>query len=437
MRAAAVWRTVCLLGALGLAARAGAAEDRQALENSLFQAEAESNSAAAAIPEGMLAAPETKSIGFSGEITVAAVESVSNSLPANFLYTYTVSNIFLDARLPRMAKVFANLEATYLSQNQLTAVALRELFMDFNLGREVYFRAGKQVLQWGRCVLWNPTDLINVERPRFVRKIGYREGAYGLKVHVPSGAGLNVYGFVDTGSAPEGEEVASAVKTEFLLGNFELALSAWGKKGFCPVWGADFSTRLLGVDTVGEASVTRGENRARIQAVAGRLEPVARSEVWLPRASLDFSRSFTVGDFKDRLTLMVEGYYDRSGYADNVLDDPTVYDYAAPAPAGATRGTFKDFLRLTNLYDANYFSRGYVALFATFNRFLLADLNANVNCIQNLADNTGLISLGLTYSELNGFTLGGLANFSVGGPEGEYRFSGEKYNLQLTAGISF
>jgi hypothetical protein len=440
MRRRTPWWLAACLGCCALVPVLARGEDRSALEDSLFADGGGTTASAASAPPAMILTPEPKSVGFSGEITSAVVDLVSNTVNANYLYTYTVADIYLDARLPRQAKVFADVEATYLSQGQTTSVALQELFLDFNLAQTAYFRAGKQTLQWGRCYLWNPTDLINVERPHFVRKIGTREGAYGLKLHVPFGTVVNIYDFLDTGAASEAGAVANALKLEALLGNFEVAVSGWGKKGHRPVWGLDFSTRLFGVDTLGEVAASQGSNQTRAQVVDGELVTAADDEVWYPRASLDFSRSFTVGDWKDRLTVMAEGYYNQAGYDRNVLADGTVYTFAPPAgagPAAVAHGTQKEFIFLKQLFQPNYFSRGYVALFTTFNRFLLADAVLNLNWIQNLVDNSNIVSLGVTYTELNGFTLGLLANGYLGTPNSEYTAAGEKYDLQMTFGIAF
>jgi hypothetical protein len=415
------------------------AEDRKGLEDSLFAEGGGTTSEAAANP-ALALTPEPKSVAFSGQITSAGVDLVSNTLDANYLYTLTVADIYLDARLPRQAKVFADVEAMYLSQTQVTSVALQELFLDFNLDQAAYFRIGKQVLQWGRCYLWNPTDLINVERPHFIRKIGTREGAYGLKMHIPFGTVFNIYDFLDTGLAQDADAVANAVKVEYLLGNFEVAASGWGKKGHRPVWGLDFSTRIFGIDTLGEVAASQESDQVSAQVEDGLLVANQDDQAWYPRASLNFSRSFTPGDFKDQVTFMVEGYYDRSGYDKNVLADTTEHDFAQPAANGSSlsaRGTMKEFIFLKQLYQPNYFSRGYVALFTTFNRFILADAVLNLNWIQNLVDNSNIVSAGVTYTELNGFTLGVLADYYLGTANTEYTSQGEKYDLQMTFGIAF
>lgn len=443
MKKPSFWLTGCLAGVWVLAlATAVLADDHQTLEAELFTESAGTTTTAAGssnLPV-LIPTPEAKTIGFSGQITSAGVNQISNTQAANALYTYTVSDVFLDARLPQDAKVFADLEAVYLSQNQITQVALQELFFDFNFSRAIYFRTGKQVLQWGRCYLWNPTDLINIEKPHFIPKIGTREGAYGLKMHVPFGTTVNLYSFIDTGNVMDTEHTAAAVKAEFLLGNFEIAFSGWGKKGYHPVWGTDFSTRLLGLDTLGEVAVSQSEIQPRAQVEGGRLVLRTSDQSWVPKVSLNFSRSFTPGNFKDQLTVMVEGYYDRAGYAGDVLADATDYPFAQPVAGQAgvtTHGTFQDFITLNHLYQPNYFSRAYVALFITYTQFLLTDMVLNANYIRNMVDGSGQASLGVTYTQLNSFTTGALAVFNLGGPDREYTFSDERGMLQLTLGISF
>jgi hypothetical protein len=423
---------------LGLIPHASA-EDRNALENSLF--ENSDTMVQQQTPSAMTEPADNKTVGFSGEITSAGVETRGNSLAA--LYAYTVADLYLDARLPQGAKVFANLEATLYGQTSSTDVALREMFLDFNVEHAVYLRAGKQVLQWGRCYLWNPTDLINIERRSFVTKIGNREGAYGVKAHVPFGTWLNLYSFLDTGMASDPDNTSAAFKMEWLIKNFEMAVSGWVKKNNHPVWGYDFSTRVLTVDIVGEASISKGQNHLVRVLNNGVLELSQDSEVWTPQACLDFSRKFQVGDFKDRLSINLEAYYNRNGYVENIFSDTTVYPYARPLPDSSgnapviTAGTQLDFFQQNHLYQSNYHARYYAAMFTSFSRFLLTDMTLNCNYIHNCVDQSGTLTAGVTYTELNNLTLGLLGLAYVGGPDKEYTFSGQKYAVQATAALAF
>ena len=143
-------------------------------------------------------------VGFSGSLTSV----YSYSATRRFLQGKgTEGNVFgpsiegtgyLDVRLPEADKGFGAFDVVYDPVEEKTEYSMPELFVDFNIGKKVYFRTGKQVVQWGRCYLWNPTDLINVEKKSFADKIGPREGTYGIKAHVPFGTALNLYGFALT-----------------------------------------------------------------------------------------------------------------------------------------------------------------------------------------------------------------------------------------------
>lgn len=383
---------------------------------------------------------EKKSIGFSGEMTSVTEDIAVSTSAKNFLNSYILNNLFLDVRMKNGIKAFANLETNYQPQTRTTEFNLREMFFDFNLKRSVYLRTGKQVLQWGRCSLWNPTDLINIEKKPFVRKIGYREGAYGLKMHVPFGTKYNIYGFLDTGNASATDELGGAVKYEFLKGKTEMAFSGWAKRTYHPVYGYDFSSRIIDVDIVGELSISRGDNVRRIKEDSGVLTIRGDNEEFTPKASINFSKGFRLGNFNDRLTVSSEFFYNHQGYEENLFNDDTVYRFAAPVFDGTsvlTSGTKKDFLLLNGLYNPNYFSRYYGAVFASIGRFLITDATLNVNYIRNFNDGSGVLSTGITYRTITDFSAGLLVNSAIGKTNREYTFSKVTHDIQLTLGIAF
>src|SRR5690606_1366445 len=255
-------------------------------------------------------------------------------------------------------------------------------FLDANIARRVYFRAGKQVLQWGRGYFFNPTDLINVERKAFFRRIGSREGVYGLKAHAPFGTAVNLYGFVDAQGVGRPDSLAGAVKAEFLVGRTEFAVMAWDKGGSEPVFGADVSTRVLGLDVKGEAALFR-EFETRSLSFAG-VVPVlsTRTYAWAPRASASLGKSFRVSGIQDRLTTVAEYYYNRPGSTERRMPFPD--ELIATPPAGLSADLAMAALAATGFYEPNSYSRHYAALFATFNRFIRSDMTLNLNAIGNL-----------------------------------------------------
>jgi len=378
---------------------------------------------------------EKKSLGFSGSVTSVMEHAVYGS--SDSLNTYILGSLLLDARLKNGVKAFANLETSYYPRTRQTTSTLRELFVDFNLGERVYFRTGKQVLQWGRCYLWNPTDLVNIEKIPFVPKVGSREGAYGLKVHVPFGTAYNIYGFVDTGNAAAGRDLAGALKFELLAGRTEMAFSGWTKKDRSPVFGYDTSSRLGEFDITGEVSVAGRDNGRFIRDNNGALETYRKATRWPLKAALNLGRGFRVGNFNDRLRVTGEFFYNQTGYAETPFRDKKLYAFSGPLAAALPAGTKGLYLLGNGLYDSNYLGRHYGALFTSLGRFLITDLTLNTNYIHNFNDGTGALSAGVSYKNLNDFSAGCLLLAPLGPADGEYTFSGAKLFAQLTAGISF
>ncbi len=380
---------------------------------------------------------EKKTIGFSGEVVSVMEDIAYSSSSAGSLNSYITGNFMLDARLKGGVKAFANLETSYYPGQHQTTSTLREVFLDFNIDHRVYFRTGKQVLQWGRCYLWNPTDLVNVEKNHFVPKIGSREGAYGLKFHVPFGTTYNIYGFLDTGNAAEARDLGGALKFELLSGRTEMAFSGWAKRDRRAVFGYDLSSRLGDVDIAGEVSVARRDNTRLIRERNGVMETYLNDQDWITKAAIDFSKGFRLGNFNDRLTVTSEFFYNQDGYVKTPFRDKTIYAFSGPLAAAVPAGTRGLYLLGNGLYDTNYLSRYYGALFTSISRFIITDLTLNMNYIHNFNDDTGLLSAGVNYKNLNDFTAGCLVMTPLGPANGEYTFSGAKLFAQLTAGVSF
>jgi hypothetical protein len=350
----------------------------------------------------------------------------------------------LDIRLPQGAKAFANLETQYIPQGSNVLVSLREIFLDGNLKNRVFLRLGKQVLQWGRCDIWNPTDLINVEKKLFIQKIGYREGAYGVKLHIPFGTAYNIYGFVDTREASSVDSIAAAGKFEFLIGGTEMAFSLWDKKNFHPVFGYDFSTRLLGIDFTGELSLSDDGNNFSLQNRGGTLEK-AKSDDWQTRLCLDFGRQFNFFDISQGLSITGSFYYNQGGYNENFFADTQRYDFKdqittmdpTGKPSTRSRGTKADFLTMNNLYEMNNFSRYYLGLDIQVSRIFISALSGFFKIIDNVPQSSMILTTGVNVVSLNEFFTGLTINGYFGKKNTEYTFQNQAMMVQITAGVTF
>jgi hypothetical protein len=248
-------------------------------------------------------------------------------------------------------------------------------------------------------------------------------------------------------SATRADSVALSVKGEYLVGGTEMALSAWGKRGRPVVLGYDISTRALGLDISGEASVSDGAVMPRVTARDSTLYLDTVKNRIVPRISAGVGRSFDFMGFHDALTVQAEAFYNDAGYRENVFGDTAHYlisGFAQPQssapggiPAPAPHVTKTQFLLASGLYDANYHSPYYAALFIGISRFLLSDLTFSVNGIMNIKQECGIVSGSIGYTTLGNFTIGATIIGYVGPANTEYTFFGQAAALRLTADVRF
>ncbi len=377
-------------------------------------------------------------------------------LNSTFMLNRLVGSVTLDSRLQNDTKVFGNLEVNYYpgfdTSNVLYRASgiddsyslyLRELFMDFNLNRNIYFRIGKQVLQWGRCYFWNPTDLINVERNSFVEKIGSREGVYGARIHMPFGTIANIYSFINIQSVNRVDSISGTVKFEYLLGRNEMALSVWGKRGKPVVLGYDISTRVWDLDVKGEISLTTGGDfQASIKQRDSSLFVETINSGATPRMSLSVGRSFGFMGFPNALTINLEGYYNGGGYKGNMFRDTSRYVVFADRFKSLSyeekpRATKKEVLFEGNLYEPNYHSRYYTALFVNISRLFLSGLSCNLAGIVNIEQASSMVTGTFSYTMLNNVTISSTLTGYIGEKNTEYTLFDQTFGLRLLASVNF
>jgi len=396
------------------------------------------------------------SLGVSG--TVSSINTVSlRHADDEFDNVYSdsaiVSNLFFDARYATFYKFFANWEiysvhpwdksgqAALPEQPDKVRSRLTEIFMDTPIRNTVYLRWGKQVLQWGRCKLWNPTDLINVDKETFIKRTVSKEGVYGVKVHVPSGTRYNFYGFIDTGKELDSNKTGGAVKFEFLTGKTEMAFSFWDKARYLPVYGYDFSTRAMKLDLAGEISASKGFVRDILKDDNGVLLKTRSRDDWFIRASFDVGRNFKFNDQPDKINVTCEAFYNGAGYTKKIFNDGANYAYADPVTLSdgtvKASGDKKTFFLLNNMYDANYYGRYYLALFTSVNKFITSDYTLNNNVIVNVSDGSGIFSTGIQYQNLNNWEAALTAYVFLGPQNREYTVSQIRTSFQLSATYRF
>ena len=298
----------------------------------------------------------------------------TSSTAQNTLNNQLQNNLLVEARARRSTKAVVNLVNNVYAQgkseqhtitdattgavtkyNETVYADYRftEAFVDTNIARAVYFRAGKQVLVWGRGFFWNPSDVINAELRSATDAFQFREGTYGLRTHVPIGSGLNFYSFTGVGKSARAEDVLQAFKVEVAVSRAEFATGIIMAQKKVPTYLLEASTRFLTLDWRAEMTYAYGDNAQRIDVNTFNIfnpQTYQLRDQHVFKGVLSFGRSFEVFDVADRLTINVEYFYNGAGYSDNVF-----------AQNAAVRGYFVQ----NGLYRPNYYGQHYVGLFTT------------------------------------------------------------------------
>ncbi len=336
-------------------------------------------------------------------------------------------DLLLDVRLQKGVKAFGDFYVSYSPQNDPQSadhfrISLKELFAAANIASRVYFQFGKQTLKWGQGYFWNPTDLISVDRRDFKDMNARREGVYGLKMHVPFGTAVNVYGFFNAGSADRIDEIAVAGKIEFLLPRtVEAAVSAWTKNNYETVYGLDFRASPDNkTQAWGELALSHGDNRRRLTRENGAYVDTRVTDEWVARACVGLSRSFDIGDVNDRLSVLGEFYYNGGGYGRNMLEDET-------------RAQFLD----GGFFESGNYGEYYAAAFISLQRFLLRDMALKLNVNANLSDRSAALLSGVDYLITDNATFSFDLVWYLGPEDREFTLGGNVAGLQAVLRLAF
>lgn len=427
------YAVACCLGMLLLTNLAWAAD--KAEEDDIFSDAATVVDVKEKTDDSILDVLTEESVTFSGEIGANFGYQIlrdylddKSDFEENPYTTTMESDLLLDVRLRKGIKAFADLWVEYnpkTDENRPDAdhlqTTLKEFFVDANISQKVYFRFGKQNLKWGRGYLWNPTDLISVDRKDFNDMDARREGVYGLKMHVPFGTTWNIYSFVNASGANQADEFSVAGKVEVLLPkNIEMSVSAWKKKDYKAVYGVDFATHKFSTDWRGELSLSNGDNRHRLEQQNGEYVDQTVEDEWIPRVAVGFTRNFDWKDVKNRISITGEFYYNHGGYDDNMLED-------------ATRDQFLE----GDYFEPNNYGKYYAALFASYSKFLVSDMTLNLRAISNLSDASTILTSGVSYGVVNNMVLNCEVSGYLGDDDREYTLSGNAIGIDVAASLNF
>jgi hypothetical protein len=388
---------------------------------------------------------EKEHVGLSGQLQAMSTYTVSRSyfngsgnLADNTFSNLVGGDFLVDIRLQKGFKAFLDLNLGFvpggtptthtfypgplvLTENQETALLIKEVFVDFNVANTVYFRAGKQVLKWGTGYFWNPTDLINIEHRSFTNLDALRQGVFGLRSDVVFAPWWHLYTFVNLNGVTSADiwDTAFAARSEFLVGATEFAASAWLKSGKIPVFGADLTMPLFwSLNLTAEGTLSWGDNQDKYDPTTGPYQ--VRTQL-VPKIDVGLSRTFDAFDVKDRINVALEFFYNGNGYSQKM------FELLSPL------GPLQTFVA-GGYFQSGYYGQYYGAAFVTISDFGTTNMTLTLSGLANFSDLSGTALAGWSWSPVNNFTLGVQLGAYLGADKREYTLGFNSTTLQLTSG---
>lgn len=245
------------------------------------------------------------------------------------LTTSLSSQIFFDARPDKDFRVFGKMTASYpfetdTDRDLQDVFHVDELFSDFNWNDTLFFRGGKQAMNWGVGYFFSPADLLSISEIDPEDPEADREGPVGLKVNAPIGIN-NLYLYALPAFADDFTDIGVAAKIEIVLGGAEIGYGEVLQADIASARMLTLSTSLGDFDVFAEGVMTYGSNRTYVQedgAAPLGVSTYLRDAEIIFNASAGFLWTESIGDEGSSVVVVGQYLYYGEGYSDpSVISD--------------------------------------------------------------------------------------------------------------------
>ncbi len=267
-------------------------------------------------------------------------------------------------------------------------ISIKELFGDFNIDDTVFFRVGKQTLNWGVGYFFSPANLLNITQIDPMNADAELEGPVSVKMNMPIGID-NLYGYlIVPESTAEPIDLAYAAKYEKVIGGSEIGIGAYYRYDHAPAVMATLSTTIDDVMIFGEGVVRYGSD---ISYSTGPLSFHALpDDRFYASATAGFMFSWSAEESDFGIALTGQYYFNGEGYDGN--------DLAALPPVLS----------------------GFHYVGANLSCTLTDELSTGVLWYGNMTDLSGMVTPSITWRPLDDIRMSLGATYSYGDPGDQF-----------------
>lgn len=321
------------------------------------------------------------------------------------------ATLFFDARPSAGSRFYGSVKTAW----PFDEAEVFELFTDFNYNDSVFFRFGKQTVNWGVGYFFSPANVINLEGIDPFNPERQLEGPVSLRAHYPiPGSQHNLWAYAVLPAADmKPEDVHVAAKAEFVAGAWEFGLGGWYAYER-PLRGVVTASGSVGqLSLFGEGYVARGSDRTWVETIPFNPETGAGTRTDDSSMFLKGSAGFMWSKSDWNFSIAGQYLYDGEGYENSVREE-LIEDFKIFFPP--SNGVYSP---LAKALIANS-GRHYAALNLSKSELGLKDLSANLTVLANLSDWSGIARPSLSYRLFKGMSASLSASFAFGMEDSEY-----------------
>ncbi len=346
------------------------------------------------------------------------------------------ATLYFDARPDENFRVFGKTDISYPFSESADSgrsfddiVHIRELFSDFNWKNILFFRGGKQVINWGVGYFFSPADIVNLSSINPEDPEAELEGPLALKVNFPFGI-HNAYLYLIDSNATKWDEITVAPKLEFVIYDTEIGIGGVYEKDKSPEAMVTLTTSISDFNVFGESVLSYGSDKKFVEEVDKSLEYPLGLEVvekddqyfYSGTVGVMYNHTDEEGNFSYNFALQY--YYNGYGY-----DDQTIFkDKSKEIGMLIANGEL-------SASDISMPGKHYGAFSATWKGLLNTDFDLSLFWIGNLSDGSGKVTPAITYNWIDRASIGLSFPFTYG--EEGYQFSKKGDIVEVSLKFSF
>ncbi len=344
-------------------------------------------------------------------------------------------SLYLDARPDADTRVFAKAELSYPftikeddpatpmideSRGFDDIVNIKELFSDFNIDDTVFFRAGKQTINWGVGYYFSPADLLNLTQIDPENPDVELEGPLSVKMHLPLDSNNYYLYVVVPEDIKDPSDLAFAPKAELVFGDNELGIGAYYRYEQAPAAMMTLTTSINDISLFSEVLLKYGSDKTFVTCEDGLYALKNYNDRIFFSATLGASYMWSSEESDVAVRASGQYLFNGEGYADTSFLSSTTG--SAFIGSSVLAGDL-------SLHDLTTRSMHYGA--ASISVFPVEDISFSVLWLGNFTDFSGMVRPGITWQASESISLGIDFPWTYGDKGDEYTPQGSIFSFNI------